>query len=99
MCRKGVKKMPTFLKDKIVKTRKEQTCWGCAEKFEKGTGLRYLVSVDNGDFSSSYWCRICDVTYLEHQNTYDPYDDGIGFGEAKEFDSWYDNSRQLPRTY
>lgn len=88
--------MPDILKDKIVKTRKEQTCWGCAEKFKKGTSLRYLVAVDNGDFSSSYWCRICDVTWLEHQ---EPHGDTIGLGEVKEFDSWYDNERQLPRTY
>lgn len=88
--------MADILKDKIVKIRKEQTCWGCAGKFEKGKGLRYVVAVDGGNFNSSYWCRICDVTWLEHQ---EPYDDGIGFGEVKEFDSWYDNSRHLPRTY
>lgn len=88
--------MADILKDKVVTTRKEHTCWGCAEKFEKGVRLRYITSVDSGDISSSYWCRICDVTWLEHQ---DPYDDGIGFGQVKEFDSWYDNSRHLSRTF
>ncbi|RYI30532.1 hypothetical protein EVU96_08950 [Bacillus infantis] len=88
--------MTTLLKDKIVKTRKEQTCWGCAEKFEKGTSLRYITAVDGGEITSSYWCRICDVTWLENKNWND---DGIGFGEVKEFDGWFDNTRLLPRTY
>lgn len=88
--------MADFLKDKIVKIRKEQTCWGCAEKFEKGTHLRYLVSVDGGNFSHSYWCRICDVTYQQHA---DDHLDGIEKGSCTEWDNWYDNARLLPRTY
>jgi hypothetical protein len=88
--------MADVLKDKIVKTRKEQVCWGCAEKFEKGSKLRVITVVDGGDFTTTYWCRICDVTYQEHT---DYIDDNIRLGEVKEWDSWYDNTRLLPRTY
>lgn len=91
-----MKSLADLLKDKIVKTRKAHTCWGCAEKFEKGTHLRSVTAVDGGDISTSYWCRICDVTYQEHA---DPNDDGINLGGCLEFDSWHENARLLPRTY
>ena len=83
-----------ILKDKIVKIRKEQTCWGCAEKFEKGTKLRFVTAVDAGDFQNSYWCRVCDATFSD-----DPNEDGICLGECKEWDAWHDNARHLPRTF
>ena len=88
--------MPDVLKDKVVKTRKEQTCWGCAETFDKGTSLRFNKVVDGGHISSTYWCRICDVTWFDQH--YD-HDELIGFGELTEFDNWHDNARLLPRTY
>lgn len=88
--------MATVIKDKIVKIRKKQQCWGCAETFEKGTHLRSVTATDGGDIGTAYWCRICDVTYQENA---DYNDDGIGLGECKEWDSWHDNARLLPRTY
>lgn len=88
--------MADVLTDKIVKTRKEHVCWGCGEKFEKGISLRFVKSIDSGVISSSYWCRICDVTALEH---HDWNDDGFQFAVVKDLDGWFDNSRHLPRTY
>ena len=36
------------LKDKMVTTQKEHTCWGCGIKHPKGTRMRYTVCVDGG---------------------------------------------------
>lgn len=89
--------MATILTDKIVTTRKAHPCWGCGEKFEKGVKLRYQVGVESGDFSQSYWCKVCDKTI---QQCYDEQVDcGIGFGEVKEYFTWNENLQALERTY
>lgn len=85
-----------ILFDKIVKTRKEHTCWGCGEKFGKGVGLRHVKNVDAGTITASYWCRVCDATAEQH---HDDYDDGYDFAIVKEFDGWEENKQRLERTY
>lgn len=89
--------MTSILTDKVVKTRKEHNCWGCGEKFKKGTNLRYQVDVDNGDFNKSYWCKVCDTTV--EQEYCEQVDCGIGFGEVKDYDSWNQNLKSVERTY
>ena len=44
------------------------------------------VSVDQGEFSSSYWCEEC----WEFLNTLDYWDleDGLGFGELLNFEEY-----------
>lgn len=88
--------MADVLTNKIVTIRKDQQCWGCTESFPKGTRLRYSKHVDAGDFQSSYWCRVCDVTFDKYKENYE---DGIGFGDATEWDDWKRNANKLPRTY
>lgn len=76
------------LTDKNVRTRKSHQCFGCGHVYEAKTEMRYTTSVDGGDISSAYWCKTCDEVIKE---TYDYHDlqNGIGFGEVKEFDMPY----------
>lgn len=68
-----------FLLDKDVKIRKTQKCFGCAREFFKGSPLRFIKSVDNGEFSSSYWCKTC----CNYWNKYMEYGDEISFGDLR----------------
>ena len=82
------------LKDKVVKIRKEQVCWGCATKFEKGSKLRYTVVVDSGDFSSTYWCQVCYLTTANEEL------ENVSLGSIPmDFEHWHDNARHIPQTY
>lgn len=67
------------LEDKTVVTRKEHHCFGCGRKFLKGSKLHYVKSIDGSDFSSAYWCSVCDEYWIRYMQ----YDDEIGYGELK----------------
>lgn len=43
---------------KIVITRKEHKCWGCATKFPKGSHLSVNTSFEEGP-KTTYWCDPC----------------------------------------
>ena len=83
-----------ILTDKIVKTRKKQSCWGCARQFPAGAILRKVVTVDAGDFNSSYWCIVCDTLWKEcgYRD-----DEGISQGDMKYGDliSWEELRKQI----
>lgn len=67
------------IKDKIVKIRKTQRCWGCGQRFPPGCVLNYFVSITDGDFGTSYWCPIC-ARILNDRKTRDylmDSDDGV----------------------
>ena len=65
-------------KDKEVKIRKPQICWGCCTEFKKGTFLRYTTSVDMGELCSAYWCEVCSRVL---NNPWVDLSDGISMGE------------------
>ncbi len=67
------------LSHNIVKTRKPHNCWGCTEEFPKGSLLTKTVTVDQGEFSSAYWCEECEayLNTLEYWQT----EDGFAYGE------------------
>ena len=71
--------MNDFLKSKEVKTKKPHICWGCTTLFPAGSVLTYVVAVDNGDFSSCYWCDKC-IEIMSRENIHED----IEFGEFKE---------------
>ena len=50
--------MADVLSQKDVKTRKEHECFGCGRKFEKGSILSGVTSVDDGKISTSYWSGV-----------------------------------------
>ena len=85
------------LRDKVVTTRKEHKCWGCGEKFEKGSKLRYQVDVEDGKLNDSYWCKVCDATVKESYE--EQVDCGIGFGDVRDYESWGKNLQIMERTY
>lgn len=62
-----------------VKIKKPHTCWGCNVTCVPGFKMKYSVGVFDGDFSTSYWCEICDSFLATgHFN-----DDGVAYGEFK----------------
>ena len=83
------------LKDKMVTTQKEHTCWGCGIKHPKGTRMRYTVCVDGGDLSSPYWCNICEAVLDELE--YWEKEDGFRMGDIKDEynDLWVEISTQI----
>ncbi len=52
--------MCQVLSSKMVKTRKPHRCFGCTRQVPVGTHILRVVSVDQGEASSAYWCSVCD---------------------------------------
>lgn len=72
----------TVLAYKRVKTRKEHHCFGCGRKFEAGSTLTMNKSVDDGEFSQTYWCQTCQTYWDKHMEN----GDEISFGELRSED-------------
>jgi hypothetical protein len=68
------------LESKIVVTRKEHQCWGCARKIPKGLKMRVLKLAEDGKVVSSYWCETCQLYWNRHCNN----DDEISCGELRD---------------
>lgn len=83
----------TILDYKDVKIRKERHCCGCARKFEKGSTLNFVKSVDGGEFNSAYWCKTCS----NYWNKYMDNGDEVGFGELKseDFERWEEIRKEI----
>lgn len=75
----------TTLSNKRVKVKKEHMCHGCTVKYPVGTTMNKNVSVDGGDFSSTYWCQICEEYMSDKWNDCD---DGVGEGDCWEYDDY-----------
>ncbi len=82
----------TQLSLKTVKIRKPHKCWGCIKEFSIGTEMIYNVSVDQGEFSSTYWCVECNefLSTLESWQT----EDGFFFGDLLNFEEYEQESRK-----
>lgn len=50
--------MSTILAQKIVTTRKEHSCWGCALTYPPGTKMNAVTTADGG-VETVYWCPTC----------------------------------------
>lgn len=72
----------TNLFDKVVTIRKPHQCWGCGAELKKGSSMRVVETVDNGEFGRAYWCKQCDdfVRGLADWQK----QDGFAFGEVLE---------------
>jgi len=82
------------IRQNTVKTRKPHHCWGCAEEYPTGTTMDVVVSKDMGKLESTYFCDICE-SVLSHWNSSER-SDGIGYGELKENDPrWEDTKNEL----
>ncbi len=71
--------MIDILEDKIVKTRKDHNCWGCAEVISKKTNVKMVCSAEEGEITRTYWCDDC-VYILSEIDNYDK-EDGFAYGE------------------
>lgn len=76
--------MIEILENKVVKTRKPHTCWGCGTEYPAGTEMQYLTQVDSGEWLHSYWCEVCRAVI----NEWHPCDkeDGVDFGMVRDGD-------------
>lgn len=78
--------MSNVIKHKTVKTKKDHKCFGCGRKFEKGSILTSVTSVDGGEISTNYWCDVCN----EYWDKFMDSEDLIYFGDLKanDFEEW-----------
>jgi hypothetical protein len=83
-----------ILKDKKVKTRKSHVCHGCGHSYPAKTEMRYVTSKDGGVINSAYWCKTCNEV-IEKIYDYVDLENGIGFGEIKDWDIPYWESVNL----
>ena len=70
--------MSTILRNKIVKTRKDHCCFGCARIFPAGSEMEFSVVKDD-DIFNSYLCKTC----LQIMNKM-VYGDEFCFGDLSE---------------
>lgn len=82
---------------KIIRALSKYECWGCGQRFEKGSFLRSQIDANKGLIGNSYWCKVCDKT-LESENL-DSFDRKISFASVCNYQSWQDNLGKYSRTY
>ena len=81
----------SILDSRTVVTRKAHRCWGCGRRFQAGSSLRRVRSVEDGQFLTVYWCPVCSEVLA--QPSYH-YDDEFGFGELREEDPEWEAIRE-----
>jgi hypothetical protein len=69
------------LSEKLVKTRTEHQCWGCAKTFPAGSTMWSVAGID-GDFYRCYWCETC--TKVLDGLEYWQKEDGFAMGDIIE---------------
>ena len=74
--------MQDTLSHKEVKIRKEHRCFGCSRKLPVGTILEKITTVDNGRFTTTYWCDVCRIYWNEHML----WNDEINCGDLRDQD-------------
>lgn len=72
-----------IISSKSVTSRKPHRCWGCTDNKPIGSILQRVVCRDSGEIYNVYWCVSCWHFLIEHQNDFDPWKDGFGFGELR----------------
>jgi hypothetical protein len=70
------------LTQKLVKTRKPHTCFGCGRTFPAGTSMEFSTVADGGTVNNSYLCETCVdvVDQISSESGYFEY----GFGELRD---------------
>lgn len=56
------------LTQKLVKTRKPHTCFGCGRAFPAGTAMEFSTIADGGTVNNSYLCETCVEVVAEISN-------------------------------
>lgn len=68
--------MSEYIRDDVVKIRKDQQCWGCTLPLLKGSECLKVVSKAGRGMLSTYWCKPCEKL----ADAYDDNGDGLPFG-------------------
>lgn len=56
------------LTQKLVKTRKPHTCFGCGRRYPAGTTMEFAAIADGGTVNNSYLCETCMEVVAEISN-------------------------------
>jgi hypothetical protein len=83
-----------IISDKFVKTRKEHHCWGCKGLQPIGTELQAVVTEDEGEIFTIYWCDIC-LKYMDEHLDYWDRTSGFGYGELREYEDYPEDGTVL----
>ena len=67
---------------RIVTTKTECHCFGCARLFPAGCKIQKVKKLDAGKYISTSWCKVCITYYTRHMGS----EDGIKYGELKSND-------------
>jgi hypothetical protein len=62
--------MGEFIKEKLVKIRKDHMCFGCETLFKKGAMLTVRTCSDSGQILNDYFCAIC-IKIVDKWDDYD----------------------------
>lgn len=81
-----------YLKNKIVRTRKEHQCWGCAIEYPKGTIMRVCVDTES-KIENVYWCKTCQEYCARYMHP----EDDLSLGEIRSTDkkTWETLKKEL----
>jgi hypothetical protein len=70
------------LTQKLVKTRKPHTCFGCGRAFPAGTSMEFSTIADDGTVNNSYLCKTCVDVVDQISSEYGYFE--YGFGELRD---------------
>ena len=81
------------LTQKLVKTRKPHTCFGCGRRYPAGSTMEFAAIADGGTVNNSYLCETCVqvVNEISSKSGYFEY----GFSELREFALFLESERKL----
>lgn len=68
--------------EKKVKIKKDRSCYGCNDKYQKGNSMHLHTGVSEDGFWHAYFCEVCNEFLSEIK--WDDYEDGIGDGDLLE---------------
>jgi hypothetical protein len=66
--------MSNILREKVVKTRKIHTCWGCWTQFPVGEQMHCQVVADGGEVATHYTCHHCQAWLDDNAQDWDAAD-------------------------
>ena len=64
--------MCTVIRQKLVRTKKPDLGWGCADVFPNVTLMESVAGINEGGFYWCYWCQTCSELMEEISADLDP---------------------------
>lgn len=89
----------THFGDKTVKIRKAVYCWGCEDRYDKGSILKVSKGIFDDSFYSCYWCPICYAYQKSIHFSWLDYDNGIQEGDFRQHHLYEDFRKKYIEKY